>query len=169
MDLFGERDKLSPRAGVRPRTRHGLPQVQFDQWPPPELILELVERSLKLPHVGDRQSRMAAQDTHALWLPDEYSLGPADAFIDDHEFCHIHPLPEGSIHLTLAEAFRKEVIRLGWGEPHPSAEAGFLPKTLILVYAPRDRTELEVAVKLIYASYRFAKGESSNGCSSKGR
>ena len=53
---------------------------------------------------------------------------------------------------------REQVVRLGWGERHPLAEAGILT-TLVTVYAPRDRQELEVVLNLIVQSCKFAKGK----------
>ena len=101
---------------------------------------------------------MASPASHALYLPDEYALGPAEAFIDGHEFCHLHPLPEGTVHLTLPRILREEVVRLGWGERHPIAEAGIL-STLVTVYGPRDRQDLEAVVELVGQSCQFAQGK----------
>jgi Family of unknown function (DUF5519) len=135
-----------------------LPHVQLDQLPPAGAVEELVERCLHIPHVRFRQSRMASPASRALYLPDAHAAGPPEAFIDDHEFCHLHPLPEGSIHLTLPKILRAEVVRLGWGERHPIAEAGILT-TLVTIYAPRNRQELSTALGLIVQSCRFALGE----------
>jgi phospholipase/carboxylesterase len=103
---------------------------------------------------------MASQDTRALWLPDESAFGPPSAFIDDHEFCHVHALPEGSLHMTLPSGVRERMIGLAWGEQHPGAEAGFLAETLVMVYAPRDHHELAIVFGLLKASYEFARGAS---------
>ncbi len=119
---------------------------------------ELVERCLKIPDVRSRQSRMASPDGHALYLADACACGPPEAFIDDHEFCHIHPLPECSIHLTLPKILQDEVVRLGWGERHPIAEMGILT-TLVAVYAPRDCEELGAVFGLIVQSSQFARGK----------
>ena len=102
---------------------------------------------------------MAAPDTVALWLPHAVAHGPASAFIDDHEFCHIHPLPEGSIHLTLPPTLVRRAIEFGWAEPHTLAVAGLMAETLVMVYAPRDDGEAGVVWNLIMASFRFALGE----------
>jgi phospholipase/carboxylesterase len=130
----------------------------LDQWPPAEVAEKLIERSLGLADVGSKQSRMASPKSRALWLPDRCAGGPREAFIDDHEFCHLHPLPEGSIHLTLPNPLRDQIVELGWAEQHPVARAGVMPKTLVLVYAPRDRAELAIAFQLIWSSCQFARG-----------
>ena len=146
------------RLGPRPRTPLALPHIQLDQWPPTEVAEKLIERCLSLADVRSKQSRMASPKSRALWLPDRCAGGPRDAFIDDHEFCHLHPLPEGSIHLTLPNPLRDQIVELGWAEQHPVARAGVMPNTLVLVYAPRDRTELAIAFHLIWSSCQFARG-----------
>jgi hypothetical protein len=60
--------------------------------------------------------------------------------------------------LTLPKVLRDEVTRLGWGEPHPIAEAGMLT-TLVTVYAPRNCQELDPVLGLIVQSCQFAKGK----------
>src|ERR1700735_5438226 len=101
------------RFGPRPQTCLTTPHVQLDQWPPPTIAEELIGQCLTLPHVRAKQSRMAAPDCYALTLPDEFSAGPPVAFIVDHEFCHLHPLPDSSIHLTLPKAVRERAIQGG--------------------------------------------------------
>jgi Family of unknown function (DUF5519) len=114
--------------------------------------------SLRLPNVRSKQSRMASPEVRALYLPDRAAGGPPDAFIDGHEFCHLHPLPEGAAHLTLPDPLRDQVVELGWAEVHPAAQAGVMPETLVMVYAPRDTEELKTVMTLVWASCRFAKG-----------
>jgi len=118
---------------------------------------EFVARCLDIPCVRSKQSRMASPVCHALYLADACALGPPEAFIDGHEFCHIHPLPEGSIHLTLPKFLRTEVVRLGWGEPHPVALSGIFT-SLLTVYAPRDAQEIETVFGLVLQSCEFAHG-----------
>ena len=146
------------RPGQRPATRRSLPCIQLDQWPPEEMLEELRAWSLRLPYVRPRESRMASPATCALSLPDEYALGPKCAFIDDHEFCHMHPGPAGSIHLALPREASRPLVDAGWAEPHPSAAAGILPDTLYMVYAPRDAAELEIVTGVVTIAYRFARG-----------
>jgi len=111
--------------------------------------------------VRTRQSRMATPQTLALSVPDRLARGPKAGFIDGHEFCHLHPPPEGSIHLMLPNPLRTQAIRLGWAEPHPVTRAGAMPPTLVLVYAPRDRHELGIVLQMIWRSYQFARGVAS--------
>jgi hypothetical protein len=150
-----------PRGGSRPRTPPVLPHLQLDQWPPPAIVQTLMDWSLAIENVRSQQSRMACPGSLALCLPDHLARGPEEAFIDGHEFCHLHPPPDGSIHLTLPNPLRDSAIRLGWAEPHPVTQAGAMPKTLVMVYAPRDDEELAVVQQLIRSSCRFARGAGS--------
>jgi phospholipase/carboxylesterase len=145
------------RDGPRPQTRHILPQRQLDQLPSPAIMEELVARSMEIPLVRFQQSRMASDGSCALCLSDHIAGGPSEAFIDAHEFCHIHPLPESGIHLTLPRDLRDEVSRLGWGEPHPISLTGIM-SGLMSIYLPRDAGELEIVLYLISQSCRFAQG-----------
>jgi len=149
---------LPPRLGTPPRTARVLPHLQLDQLAPPEIAEELIERSLALPYVRSTQSRMAAPKSRALCLQDDFASGPPDAFIDSHEFCHLHPLPESSIHLTLPQDLRELAVQLGWAEPHLVSRLGSMPPTLVLVYAPRNMEELSTVFRLVRCSYQFARG-----------
>jgi len=149
---------LPARAGPRPRTRMALPHVQLDQWPPAEIAQQLSELALSIPGVLARQSRMAFPSSLALCLKDDFAQGPPEAFIDNHEFCLLHSLPQGSIHLTLPREVRDMAVQRGWAEQHPGVRAGIMPQTLVMLYAPRDIGELSIAYRLVGASSWFAKG-----------
>ena len=88
----------------------------------------------------------------AFHLDAELAVGPSAAFQCGTEFAHVHPAGDGSLHLTLPPLVYDEVIAKGWGEPHPISGT-------MLVFAPRDRYELEVVWQLVITSYRFALGE----------
>jgi hypothetical protein len=143
------------REGPQPRCSDVLPFRQLDQWPPAEIHERLLAECADLEGVRVRESRMALPGTRALYLPDEIAGGPPEAFIDLHEFCHLHPLPEGSIHLVLPPPVLDRAVALGWAQRHPIAAAGIL-NTLVMVYAPRSLAELEVALGLIRVSCHFA-------------
>ena len=149
---------LPARVGARPRTRLALPHMQLDQWPPADIAQQLVDLALTLPGIRAKQSRMACASSLALCLNDDFAHGPPEAFIDNHEFCLLHSLPQASAHLTLPREIRDRAIQLGWAEQHPGVRAGIMPQTLVMLYAPRDAAELRIAFHLIRTSCRFAKG-----------
>jgi hypothetical protein len=149
---------MTHRPGPRPATTRVIPHRQLNQWPPTAIFERLLQDCLGLDEIREWESRMASPDTHALCIRAELAEGPAEAFIDDHEFCHIHPLPDGSLHLTLPSGLREEAIELDWAEPHLLAHTRAVPRTLVMVYAPRDDQELAMVLFLIAASARYAKG-----------
>jgi hypothetical protein len=148
---------LPGRFGPRPRTSTALPFRQLDQFPPAEMVSRLARLCRDLPGVRLRESRMAAPGTLALAIDDGAAGGPEQAFIDGHEFCHLHPPPHGSIHLTLPIPAVEGIVALGWAERHPIHTLGVM-KSLVLFYAPRTRDELEVAFSLIEHSCQYARG-----------
>jgi hypothetical protein len=147
---------LQQRRGAPPLTHRGLPHVQLDQWPPPEIARKLIEKTLRLPYVRWRQSRIASPETKALWIEDEFAAGPAEAFMDGHEFCYLHPPPASNIHVMLPRHVREPALQLGWGEPHPLTRLAGMPKPLVMLYAPRNSEELTTVMRLIWNSWEFA-------------
>jgi hypothetical protein len=51
----------------------------------------------------------------------------------------------------------EEAIEAGWAELHPVAMRGQIPRTAVMLYAPRDEAELEVIEGLVRASHAFAR------------
>jgi phospholipase/carboxylesterase len=148
---------LPARFGPRPRSSVSLPFRQLDQFPTADMQRRLLELSLDLPHVHARQSRVASPQCRALCVDDSAAGGPPEAFIDAHEFCHLHPLPEGYIHLTLPLSLVEGVHALGWAERHPLHTLSLM-ESLVMVYAPRDASEVDIVMRLIECSARFAMG-----------
>ena len=74
------------------------------------------------------------------------------------EFCHVHAQGDFSLHTTLplplplAEAAEDS----GWAEPHFLVHTGQAPATVVMVYPPRDDSELDIVQRLVRASYEFA-------------
>jgi hypothetical protein len=122
------------------------------------MLAKLVQRCRRIEDTREWESRLGSPRTLALCLRDHAAGGPPDAFIDDSEFCHLHPSPAGCLHLTLPQPLRSQAIDAGWAEPHPIAVSGSISASLVMVYAPRNESELDVVVWLVKASARFARG-----------
>jgi hypothetical protein len=101
---------------------------------------------------------MASAGTAALCVGDRTAAGPVEAFIDGNEFCHLHGLPEGSLHLTLPQTVREVAIDFGWAECHPAVQIGAVSGCLVMAYAPRHQRELAVVTTLVEVSWKFALG-----------
>lgn len=147
------------RPGPKPRTTQTNPHQQLDQRPPAELIELMTQRCFAFAQVVERPSLISVKGARALYLKPGVLSGPRAAFLIEREFAHIHPLPDGSMHLALPAETAREVIDKGWGEPHPVARMGLIPAGIIMVYAPRDANELAVVMHIVEASHRFALGQ----------
>jgi hypothetical protein len=155
------RTTLPSRRGERPRTTQSNPHTQLDQQPDdPRLREDLVRRLFSLAGVEERPSAISVPGARALWLADSVAEGPPEAFLVGREFAHLHPPPDESLHAMLPSALAEEAIAAGWAELHPVARLGLIPKTAVMVYAPRDDEELEVVERLIRESHDFARGSS---------
>ena len=57
----------------------------------------------------------------------------------------------------------KVVLENGWGERHPLARGGwmkaYVPREFVMVYAPRDETELDVVCRIIEAAGFWVSGQ----------
>ena len=157
------KDDLAPRAGPAPRTYRGLPHSQLDQQPDARVRAQLARRFGGLLGVEEQPTGVRAPGARALCLCPDVEAGPAEAFIVDREFAHLHALPDSSLHMVLPEELAKRAVEAGWAEPHPGAATGAVGPTTVLVYAPRDAAEIDVVLDLLRRSYEFARGDVSAG------
>ena len=74
----------------------------------------------------------------------------------EREFAHLHPVSDGSLHMSLPSAIVDAVIDNGWAERHPLAGRYGLPDNIVMVYGPRDDAELAIVVQLLRASHQAA-------------
>ena len=145
------------RAGPRPSTTVTNPHTQLTQNAPRELQESVFSFASSLPGVVVGPSAVSVPGARAFHLP-AVSEGAPGAFMIGHEFAHIHPERDGSLHLTLPPADVEAVIENGWAERHPLAGSHGLPSNIVMVYGPRNPGELEVVEDLLRASHGHASG-----------
>jgi hypothetical protein len=111
-------------------------------------------------HAGnrDRVAQRAPYGTLGMFLSDHDAQGPKEAFLLGTEFAHLHPLPDGSLHMVLPPEVHHAAIQRGWGVPHPMAGLPTVSPQTILIFAPRDATERAVVVSLIRSAEAYARG-----------
>jgi Luciferase len=149
---------LPKRAGDRPRTTPTNPHTQLDQQPSDlRWVEELAGRVFALPGVLDEPSRISVPGARALILAPGEPTGPPEAFLIEREFAHLHPAPDHSLHAMLPPELVDEAIEAGWAELHPVAVRGLIPRTAVMLYAPRDEAELDAIEGLVRASHAFAR------------
>jgi luciferase-like monooxygenase len=150
---------LPERAGARPRTTPSNPHTQLDQQPiDSRWTDELARRVFALPGVLEEPSAISVPGARALVLAPGEPAGPPEAFLIGREFAHLHPDPDHSLHAMLPPEVVDEAVSAGWAEPHPVALRGLIPRTAVMLYAPRDEAELNVIEDLVRASHAFARG-----------
>lgn len=139
-----------------------MPHQQLDQTPPVALQEELWRRMTGLEGVRAGRSNVSLPETRALHLDEEIAHGPADAYMVGTEFAHLHGARDGSLHAMLPAEAAAEAIDKGWAESHPLASRGIAPRTLVMLFGPRDEAELDTIWQLIQISYGFARGPSES-------
>lgn len=149
---------LPVRAGAAPRTYRGLPHTQLDQQPDARIRAQLARRFGGFSDVEEQSSKVRAPGARALFLCPEVDGGPAEAFLVDREFAHLHALPDSSLHMVLPGPLAAQAVEAGWAEFHPAADTGTGPPTAVLIYAPRDAAEIDVVLGLLQRSYENARG-----------
>lgn len=156
---------LPVRAGPRPATSAGMPHRQLDQPAPDEVRAELAHRILdQLPgSVHLAPSRISVPGARALVLDVAVPTGPPEAFLVDREFAHLHPPPDSSLHLTLTPADAREAVAAGWAEPHPAFAPDPERPVVVMVYAPRTLSEVDVVDDLVRRSHRLATTHPTHG------
>jgi hypothetical protein len=149
--------QLSPRAGSRPRTSTQIPHTQLDQQPEDTRQVDaILAEAATWPHVQQQRSRISVEGARALVLAATADSGPAEAFMVDREFCHVHAQGDLSLHATLPIEAATAAERAGWAEPHFLVHTGQAPPNVVMIYAPRDDRERDVVLRLVRASYEFA-------------
>lgn len=149
---------LTPRAGPRPAVSWSIPQEQLTDTAPPELQERLLARLAALPGVTVGQSAISVPGARALMLGPT-ARGPLDAFIvpPAGEFAHLHPGHDGSLHVALPPTLAAEAIAKGWAQAHPLAGVRLTPG-MVMVYGPRNETELDTVAGIITTAHTHATG-----------
>jgi hypothetical protein len=91
-------------------------------------------------------------------LDDDLARGQPEAFLSGT--CWLNLRPEGSMHLSLRPEWAQKVLDRGWATIHPFARymAGAVPPQSLIVFAPRDRHELVVVLRIATAAHGYAMG-----------
>ena len=143
------------RMGPRPKTTPTNPHTQLDQNAPAPLQERVFACGEALPGVVSGASLVSVPGARAFHLPGCHAVA-RDAFMIEHEFAHVHPPRDGSLHMTLPPRIVDRVIENGWAERHPLAGRNGFPTNIVMVFGPRDDDELQVVEELLRASHAHA-------------
>lgn len=144
------------RAGPRPKTTPTNPHTQLDQIAPVDMQERVFELASRLDGVIIGKSLVSVPGARAFHLPDAHAT--FGCFMIEHEFAHIHPPSDGSLHMTLPPSIVDRAVEQGWAERHPLAGKHGFPENIVMVYGPRDEAELRVVTSLVHASHQHARG-----------
>ncbi|KAH8598730.1 hypothetical protein B0O99DRAFT_614037 [Bisporella sp. PMI_857] len=151
---------LPKRQGPRPTIVGIAPQRQTDQPGCPKMYRALRKSLENLSEKNSQSLRVAMScfEKKGLAL---FCKHPINATCRG-EICHVHH-SDRSMHMNLHPDDAKVVLEMGWGERHPLAKGGwmsrYVPKEFIMVYAPRDREELDVVCRIVEAAGFWVSGE----------
>ncbi|WEV77608.1 DUF5519 family protein [Janibacter cremeus] len=148
--------RLPERAGERPAVTWRIPQEQRSDQSPTDLQEQLFARISALPGVTSRPSAISVPGARGFMVTPA-SEAPADAYIVPTvgEFAHLHPEYDGSLHLALPPELARDAVARGWAVAHPLAGVR-LARGMVMVYGPRDATELDVVTGIVGAAHRYA-------------
>ena len=148
---------LPQRRGPRPAVHAFIPQSQTTQQSPVAMQEKLHARLVQLEGVTSRPSVISVPGARAFTLSP--ATGPQDAFIvaSAGEFAHLHPAPDGSLHVALPLALAADAVAAGWAVAHPLAGIRVTPG-MVLVFGPRDDEELDVVSAIVATSHGWASG-----------
>jgi hypothetical protein len=154
------RSWLPKRNGPRPTIAGIAPQRQLDQPGCPQMYQALRSALEKAADIEPELLRTGTScfEKKGLAL---FALQPINATCRG-EICHVHH-SDRSMHMNLHPDDAKVVLEQGWGERHPLARGGwmkaYVPREFVMVYAPRDRDELDVVCRIIEAAGFWVCGE----------
>lgn len=152
----GRGAELPVREGPRPFTTSGVPHIQIDVDPVPELDETLRARAFSLPGVENRPTVVSLPGGRGLWLEEDVSLARPDLILAGRELGHFHT--DGSLHVPLPVDRALEAVEAGWAVLHPWADRDEFPDGLVMLYTPQSSEEAEVTLQLIVDSYNFVTG-----------
>jgi hypothetical protein len=152
--------RLRGRTGPRPQVAGIAPQRQLDQ-PGCFEMYQSLRKSLEcfaLDHKDLFGISTSCFEKNGLAL---FARNPVKVTCRG-EICHVHHSDQ-SLHMSLHPDDANVVLENGWGERHPLARGGwmtaYVPREFVMVYAPRDRVELDTVCRIIEASVLWVCGK----------
>ncbi|KAI1615259.1 hypothetical protein EDD36DRAFT_416772 [Exophiala viscosa] len=157
-----EKGDLKARKGERPQLgRHPVPQRQLDQIPSGDVPKEFLAKFRTLgehnAHLVQFKLSKYEMHTDALWVKDDSDVYALDKKFN-REISHVHSGTDYSAHVVLAPQDAVTVIQKGWGQLHGLAGVMIVPKSYVLLYAPRSEEEIEVLVGIVRAAIGYMTG-----------
>ncbi len=152
---------LPERNGETPQIGETPPQLQFSDKSPRDIYQKFYDWMFStFPKVRKEPTRISVPTSTAMWLDENENVGHSDAFMPPsggREFTHIHL--DGSFHTVVSTDVEHEIITKKWGVRHMYYDQGVKE---VLIYAPRNEDEIEIAKTIVIKSYEYATGKKYN-------
>src|SRR5208283_1983257 len=149
-------DYLPARKGPRPKTLRGPLHIQYTGHGDLRFLKQLIANVLSWPHIEPTAPLISHPTTIAVRLDEQATAGDPSAFITAREFARVL-LGAATIYLTLPLVCAHWAIVRGWAEPHYLSSFGLMPAGAVVLYTPRDQSELEISHLLFSESYHVAR------------
>lgn len=152
---------IPPREGGHPNLTHWtLPQRQHPEAISPkahERLSNLMQKfAADYPEILDYgPSKTEGGTGHAIYAKPELPMTNPVAKKIRCEIAHVHP-SENSLHVHISPRDAREIITAGWGMRF--SVQGLAPPSWIMVYAPRDESEVDIIERIVRAAVGWNTG-----------
>ena len=161
-----------PRGSERPTlVPHPIPQRQSNQLPSENMRQKLIDRFAALGKKAEQQGLVEVRKSmyerqHNAFFVSKTRDWHAIAQQTRGEISHVHGGVDGTIHVVLHPADCETLFERGWAQRHAFSGVGLikrvagasLPVNYVLIYAPRDEAELDIAIAIVTAGIQFMTG-----------
>jgi hypothetical protein len=161
-----------PRSSERPTVGpHPVPQRQLNQLPSDDVRKELIKRFAELGNKAAQKGLVEVRKSefermHTALFVSKARNWHAVAQQTRGELSHVHAGLDGSIHVMLHPADCHTLFERGWAQRHAFSGVSVIkhlfgasiPVNYVLVYAPRNEAEVDIAISIVKASIQFMAG-----------
>ena len=149
-------DTIPKRKGTKPTTICGPVHLQCGDSGDAKYLRKLMTEVLSWPDVEFTPPIVRSPDLISIRLKRGEGAIGSSAATSVREFAKVY-LEAATIHLTLPLVAAHWAIVRGWAEPHYLASQGLMPAGTVLLYAPKDESELDVCRFHFSQAYEHAR------------
>ena len=154
-DLVTDPVSIPVRKGKRPITIRGPLHVQCSDNSDDILLRKLVAEVAAWPGVEASPWPVGTGELVSLRVEENRASDDSANFITGTEFARVL-FGAPTIYLTLPLSCAHWTIVRGWAEPHYSGSFGLMPPGVMVVYTPRNKSDMAVCRSLFRISYNSA-------------
>jgi hypothetical protein len=149
-------DTIPKRKGTKPTTICGPLHLQCGDSGDAKYLRKLMTEVLSWPDVEFTPPIVRSPDLISIGLKRGEGAIGSSAATSVREFAKVY-LEAATIHLTLPLVTAHWAIVRGWAEPHYLASQGLLPAGTVLLYTPKDESEVDVCRFHFSQAYEHAR------------